>query len=456
MTDLGAGGGGHRFRQPGSTSERRVEVRLAYGETGLTVSLPEDRTTVVSPVSLPAAQDEAQLLRDTLAAPVAGPRLRELVSPGQRIAISVCDSTRPQPREAMLAAIAAELDGIVTPPEFTVLIATGTHRGNTDVELARMLGHFAGVVKTINHDARDREMLRWCGTHGAGVPVWLNRHWTDADVKITTGFVEPHFFAGFSGGPKLVAPGLAGLDTVLHLHDARRIGDPNATWGRCEGNPVHDDVRAIAAATGVDFAFDVVLNREQRIVDAYAGELLPMHATAREAVRRLSMREVPGRFDIVVTTNSGFPLDQNLYQAVKGMSAAASITKPGGLIICAAECRDGFPDHGSFREPLVAAVSAEELLRTIERREHTAADQWQLQVLARILTHARVGLHTTGLSDADVLASHLIPVPDIAVAVSAECARLGGAASICVLPEGPQTIAYVAEENISASSPARA
>jgi nickel-dependent lactate racemase len=158
----------------------------------------------------------------------------------------------------------------------------------------------------------------------------------------------------------------------------------------------------------------------------------------------------------VVTTNSGFPLDQNLYQAVKGMSAAASITKPGGLIICAAECRDGFPDHGSFREPLVAAVSAEELLRTIERREHTAADQWQLQVLARILTHARVGLHTTGLSDADVLASHLIPVPDIAVAVSAECARLGGAASICVLPEGPQTIAYVAEENISASSPARA
>lgn len=431
--------------EPGAGSVASADIRLAYGETGLTVSLPAG-TTVVSPVSPPGAPDPAALLRRALQEPVAGPRLRDIVSPGQRVAISVCDLTRPQPREAMLAAIAEELGGIVEPAQFTVLIATGTHRGNTEGELLRMLGRFAGVANVINHDARDAEMLRWCGTHGAGVPVWLNRHWTDADVKITTGFVEPHFFAGFSGGPKLVAPGLAGLETVLHLHDARRIGDPMATWAECEGNPVHDDVRAIAAATGVDFAFDVVLNREQQIVEAFAGELFPMHAAAREAVRRLSMRAVPALFDVVVTTNSGFPLDQNLYQAVKGMSAAASITRPGGLIISVAECRDGFPDHGGFREALTSAASPEELLRAIETRAETVADQWQLQVLARILTHARVGLYTQGLTDAEVRASHLMPVHDIAAAVREECERLGGAASICVLPEGPQTIAYVAPE----------
>lgn len=343
----------------------------------------------------------------------------------------------------MLAALAEELDGIVVPSDFTVLIATGTHRANTKAELAVMLGEFAGVVTAINHDSRDLNMLRWCGTHGAGIPVWLNRHWTDADVKITTGFVEPHFFAGFSGGPKLVAPGLAGLETVLHLHDARRIGSANATWGRCEGNPVHDDIRAIAAATGVDFAFDVVLNKDQRIVQAFAGELFAMHAAARDAVRRLSMREVPARFDVVVTTNSGFPLDQNLYQAVKGMSAAASITRSGGLIICAAECRDGFPEHGSFRELLTAATSPEELLRTIGQRRHTAPDQWQLQVLAKILAHARVGLYSGGLNDAEIRSAHLIPVTDITATVREECARIGAAASVCALPEGPQTIAYV-------------
>ncbi len=159
-------------------------------------------------------------------------------------------------------------------------------------------------------------------------PVWLNRHWAGADVKITTGFVEPHFFAGFSGGPKLVAPGLAGLETTLTLHDARRIGSEQATWAVCEGNPVHDDVRAIAAATGVDFAFDVVLNREQQVVAAFGGEVLAMHEAARAHVREVSMRPVDGRFDVVVTTNAGFPLDQNLYQAVKGMSAAATVVGP--------------------------------------------------------------------------------------------------------------------------------
>jgi nickel-dependent lactate racemase len=207
---------------------------------------------------------------------------------------------------------------------------------------------------------------------------------------------------------------------------------------------VHDDVRAIAAATGVDYALDVVLNRDQEIVAAFGGDLLPMHEAARETVRRTSMRPVPGLYDVVVTTNSGFPLDQNLYQAVKGMSAAATVVRPGGLIICAAECSDGFPDHGSFREVLASAPTPEALLAEIETRTTTVPDQWQVQILARVLARARVGVHTSGLTDADLRTAHLFAVPDIAAAVRAELARRGPEAKVCVLPEGPQTIPYVA------------
>jgi lactate racemase len=424
---------------------RLLEIDLAYGRRGLRIRLPADRTTVVAPAHHRAAADVAGTLRAALRQPVAGPPLRAAIRPGQRVAVSICDVTRPQPREAMITALLDELAGIVAPGDVTLLVATGTHRANTGAELTEMLGAgLAASMRVINHDARDPDMLTWCGRHGAGVPVWLNRYWTQADARITTGFVEPHFFAGFSGGPKLVAPGLAGLETTLTLHDARRIGSDQATWGICEGNPVHDDVRAIAAATGVDFAFDVVLNSDQQVVAAFGGEVLAMHAAARAAVRQVSMRPVDGLFDVVVTTNAGFPLDQNLYQAVKGMSAAATIVAPGGLIICAAECADGFPDHGSFREVLASQPSPRDLLAAIAARPETVPDQWQVQVLARVLSRARVGVHTATLTDADLRAAHLFAVPDIAAAVGAELAAAGPDARVCVLPEGPQTIPFVA------------
>jgi lactate racemase len=354
--------------------------------------------------------------------------------------------TRPQPREAMIRALLAELAGIVDPDDVTLLVATGTHRGCSSEELREMLGdELAASMRIINHDARDPAMLSWCGVHGRGVPVWLNRHWVEADVRVTTGFVEPHFFAGFSGGPKMVAPGLAGLETVLSLHDAERIGSRLATWGLCTGNPVHDDVRAIADGTGVDFGFDVTLNREQRVVAAFGGEVLAMHQAARRAVRQASMRAVDEPFDVVVTTNAGYPLDQNLYQAVKGISAAANIVKPGGLIICAAECADGFPDHGSFRGELTSEPSPGRLLAAIARRTHTVPDQWQVQILARVLGSARVGLHTATLADDDLRSAHLFGVPDIAQAVQAELEAAGPDARACVLPEGPQTIPFVSE-----------
>ncbi|MEU7883833.1 nickel-dependent lactate racemase [Microbispora bryophytorum] len=418
-----------------------MRVDLAYGAGGLVVDLPDDRTTVIAPVARPAAADEAAELRRALREPVAGPPLRERVRPGQTVAISACDGTRPQPRHLMIPAILAELDGITDLGDVVILVATGTHRGNTDAELRAMFGDpVVDAVRIVNHDARDASSLRWMGRHGKDVPVWLNREWTDADVRITTGFVEPHFFAGFSGGPKLVAPGLAALETVLTLHDAARIGDRRATWGVIQGNPVHDDVRAIAAATGVTFALDVVLNREQRIVQAFGGDLLPMHAAATAAARAAAMRPVREPFDVVVTTNAGFPLDQNLYQSVKGMSAAAQVVKPGGTIVCAAECRDGFPDHGSYRDVLTSAASPEALFAEISRRTETVPDQWQVQIQARIQRHARVVMHTSFLGDADLAAAHLEQTGDIAATVRALPGR------VCVLPEGPMTIPYLAGE----------
>ena len=432
--------------------EDSVTVRIAYGTTGLDVELPAARTTVVSPSHQPAPSDPAALLREAMVHPVAGPPLRDVVSPGQRVAISVCDLTRPQPRELMVSALLAELEGITTRDDVVILVATGTHRANTDAELRSMLGdELVDTVRIVNHDARDDASLVHVGTFGDGVPVWLDREWVEADVRLTTGFVEPHFFAGFSGGPKMVAPGLAGLETVLTLHDAARIGSAQATWGICEGNPVHDDVRAIAAGTGVDFALDVVLDDQQRVVRAFGGEVLAMHAAAREVVRELSMQAVPQLYDVVVTSNAGYPLDQNVYQSVKGMSAAATVVKPGGLIICAAECRDGFPDHGSFREVLASEPTPEALLEAISARTETVPDQWQVQVLARVLARARVGLHTTNLSDADLATAHLFLVEDIGAAVQAELDRVGPDARVCVLPEGPQTIPYLAEETATSS-----
>ena len=426
------------------TSET-LTVHLAYGEHGLDVELPADRTTVVEPTYVAAAEDESALLRSALRVPVAGPPLRELVSPGQTVAISVCDGTRPQPRRLMVPAVLAELDGIVDLADVVVLVATGTHRGNTDEELRRMLGdEVVDTVRVVNHDARDDSSLVWLGRHGRDVPVFLNRLWTEADVRVTTGFVEPHFFAGFSGGPKMVAPGLAGLETVLTLHDARRIGDPRATWAFIEGNPVHDDIRAVVAAVGrVDFALDVVLNREQRIVEAFGGPVPEMHAAARAASQRLAMQPVPALFDVVVTTNAGHPLDQNLYQAVKGMSAGMTVVKKGGTIVCAAECRDGFPDHGSYREVLASEPSPEALLATISARERTIPDQWQVQVQAKVQSHADVVVRSDFL-DADALASaHLGHTEDVAETVLRALHDAGPDARVCVLPEGPQTIPYV-------------
>jgi lactate racemase len=422
-----------------------LRVTVAYGDGRLGIDLPDGANVdIVEPRHQPAAADPSGLLSEALRRPVGVPPLREIVRPGDRVVIAMCDGTRPQPRHLMIPAILDELSGVIDPAVVTLLVATGTHRANTDSELAAMLGDLsAWPVSVVNHDARDTGTLRSIGRYH-DVPVVLNAIWLDADVRITTGFVEPHLFAGFSGGPKLVAPGLAGLETTLALHNAARIASPLATWGRIEGNPVHDDIRAIVAEYGgVDFALDVALNRDNDVVAAFGGELFTMHAAAVGYVRKTAMQPVPASYAVVITSNSGFPLDQNIYQSVKGMSAASQIVSRDGLIVCAAEARDGFPEHGPFRQLLVSARSSADLLAKVERSDQTTPDQWQAQILARIQQSARVVVHTSGLSDDDLRAAHLEQTADIAGTVTAALAAAGPTARVCVLPEGPQTIAYV-------------
>jgi nickel-dependent lactate racemase len=420
-----------------------MRVRLDYGSAGLEVDVPADRATVIQPAFRPALADPQAALTAALRKPLRRPPLRDIVRPGMKIAISVCDITRAQPRREMLEALFAEMPE-VAPDDVTILIATGTHRVNTPVEHEQMLGpDIARRYRIVNHDSRDASTLVHVGTTTTGVPVSLNRLWMAADIRLTTGFVEPHFFAGFSGGPKMVAPGLAALETVLVLHDAARIGHPNATWGVTEGNPIHDDVREIARMVRVDFAVDVTLNPEQKITEVFAGDLLTEHRAACEAAKRDAMRAVDAPFDVVLTSNSGFPLDQNLYQAVKGMSAAAKVVKSGGTIVCAAECRDGLPSHGSYGTVLASQPSPEKLLAMITAPGYSVPDQWQVQLQAQLQLKARVMVKTSGLTPDAVRAAHFQPVDDVAAAVSCALREAGPDATLCVLPNGPQTIPYL-------------
>jgi len=418
-------------------------IDLAYGRTGLAVDLPDDRTTVIEPTYVPGLPDQRGALINAVRNPMGTPPLRQMVHPKQTVAIAVCDITRPMPSATVLPVLLGEL-AHVPASQIVILVATGTHRSNTPEELDLILGsEVTRSYKVVNHSAFDDAGLRHAGDTPEGIPIWLNRQWVESDVRITTGFVEPHFFAGFSGGPKMVAPGLAGIETTMHLHSAQLIGDANSTWGITEGNPIHDAIRQVARQTGVDFSIDVTINRDHRITSAYAGELFAVHRSACEVAKRTAMRPVEEPFDVVVTSNSGFPLDLNLYQAVKGMSAAAQVVRHGGAIICAAECSDGIPDHGEYKRILSEASGPAELLETVCSPGYRRHDQWQAQLQALIQLKADVSLKSSYLTPEQVRAAHLNPIEDVEATVSEMLERYGPKARVCVLPQGPQTIPYI-------------
>ena len=418
-------------------------VQLAYGRGGLAVRLPRD-ADVIEPRYLPGLADEGAAVRQALRQPIGSPPLRELVPRGASVGISVCDVTRPFPARRVLPVLLDELD-YLDPASITIFIATGTHRPCTHAELVQMLGaELAGQCCIQQHDAFDRGRHSALGLiPGTDVPALVERAFLDQDVRITTGFIEPHFFAGFSGGPKMVAPGLAALESVLELHSAARIGHPKATWGITDGNPVHDGVRAIAARAGISFNLDVTLNRDHAITNVFAGELFASHARGCEFARATAMVRVEAAYDVVVTTNSGYPLDQNLYQTVKGMSAAAQIVKPGGSIVVASECSDGLPEHGGYKQLLRQADGPEAFLARLAVAGVAVHDQWQVQVQALIQRRARVFVKADGLTSEQLRTAWFEPVDDVAASAHDALRSAGPQATLAVLPQGPQTIPYV-------------
>jgi nickel-dependent lactate racemase len=419
-------------------------IHLAYGETGLDLNLPDGGpVTVIEPASRPGVRDPAAAVREALRHPIGSPPLRDAVPAGARIGIVFSDLTRPSPSRLLVQAILDELPAAAR-GRVTLFNAVGTHRPNTDDELRRMLGpEIAGAFRVVQNSAAATSSQARVGTTSAGHPVWLNRELVACDALVLTGFIEPHFFAGFSGGGKAVMPGMAGLATIMANHSAQMIGNPNATWGVTRGNPVWEEMQEAARMAGPAFLVNVTLNRQRAVAGVFAGDIAAAHAAGCAEVRAHAMTPTSRAHDIVIATNSGYPLDQNLYQAVKGMSAAARIVRSGGAIILAAECRDGIPDHGAYGRMLRESGSPRRFLESLGSRA-AEQDQWQAQIQAQIQEKAEVHLYSTCLGDGQIKSAWLRPCGDIEATLRELRSRMGPDASIAVLPDGPQTIPYVA------------
>jgi nickel-dependent lactate racemase len=347
------------------------------------------------------------------------------------------------PNRLILPMIRDELSH-VAPENIILFNALGTHRHSSAEELAEMLGEdICRRYRIVQNNAFDRSTQISLGQSARGHEIWLNRQLVECDVKILTGFIEPHFFAGFSGGAKAIMPGMAGELTVLGNHDAGMIAHPNATWGVTAGNPIYEEIVEIGTRLPRTFLVNVALNKRKEITGVFSGHLSKAHAVGCAFVKRQAMAPVPDRYDIVVTTNSGYPLDLNLYQAVKGMSAAAQVVRQGGAIVIAAECQDGVPEHGLYGQLLREAPSPESLLEAIHAPGFLKQDQWQVQIQAQVLLRADVYVYSEYLTAEEITGALLKPCLDIRETLEKLMDEMGGRARICLLPEGPQTIPYV-------------
>ena len=417
------------------------QVQLAYGKTGLPVNVP-DSAIVVEPRHLPALADDKAAVVAAMRNPLGTPPLKSMVGKGDTVAIVISDITRPTPNHKLVPWIMEEL-GHVPRENFVIINGLGTHRANTQEELAGMLGwDIVNTVRIENHDAFDDAKLVRVGRNSYGSEVCFNKTYVEAKFKIVTGFIEPHFFAGFSGGPKGINPGVAGIKTILDFHNAEMIGHPLSTWGVIEGNILQDAATQNCLMAKPDFMLNVTLNGEKQITGVVAGDVIAAHREGCKFVKETAMYAVDEPFDIVVTTNSGYPLDQNLYQTVKGMSAAAQIVKQGGAIISASECSDGVPDHGNYAKILKMRDTAGELLEMICDPEFCLFDQWQVQVQAMVQLKADCYLFST-LDPQIVKNAKFTPIDSVEATLQQLCQKIGPQVRVAVLPLGPLTIPYV-------------
>jgi nickel-dependent lactate racemase len=416
-------------------------VNLAYGRSHLEIQIPDD-AVLIEPRHLDGLPDERAAAVAALCAPIGAPPLRESVKHSDRVAIVISDITRPTPNHKLVPWLLAELEHV--PRKNVVIInGVGSHRANHREELIAMLGReVVDTVRIENHDAFAPDKLVRVGRNSYGSEVYFNKTYVESDFKIVTGFIEPHFFAGFSGGPKGIQPGISGIQTILDFHNARMISQPNSTWGVIEGNIVQDSATQSCLLAKPDFMLNVTLNGAKEITGVFAGDVIRAHRKGCEFVKQHAMCAVDRPFDIVITSNAGYPLDQNLYQTVKGMSAAAQIVLKGGSIISVSECSDGVPNHGNYAKILQMRETPQELVEMICDPTFSMFDQWQ--VLAQALVQIKADCHLfSQLDEATVRRAKFIPIASVEKTLAQLIGKYGPGCRVAVMPLGPLVIPYV-------------
>jgi nickel-dependent lactate racemase len=421
-----------------------MRVELNYGKGSLPLDLPErlDVTLIRKP-AMPVLQNAAESVGAALTDPVDARTLKEEAGGRRSACILICDITRPVPNGLLLPAIVrALLDGGMRPEQICVLVATGLHRPNEGAELAELVGD-SWVLRTVrveNHFARNDADHVLLGTTPAGTVVRLDRRFVEADLKIVTGLVEPHFMAGYSGGRKVIAPGVAHAETITTFHNARFMSHPNAENCVLEGNPLHLEQLEIVRMLGQVLAVNTVIDEHRNVSFVNYGEIIESHLQAVEFIRRFAQVPIPRRFKTVVTSAAGYPLDTTYYQTVKGMVAPIDILEPGGNLIVVSECAEGMgsSEYADAQRRLLD-LGADGFFRDISRKSHADIDEWQTQMQLKPMRLAGIHLYSSGLKGADRTLTGVHMVDSVPEALT-RCVDAAGDPHVAVIPEGPYVV----------------
>lgn len=421
-----------------------MKIDLLYGRKGLTIDLPDAvRAHVIRKHPMPLLPDPSGAVRQALEKPVGCPSLQELAKGKKNACILICDITRPVPNGLILPPLVESLTRAgIARKNILILVATGLHRPNEGEELAEVVGspEILRSIRIENHFAKDREAHVDLGTTSGGIPIMIDRRFAEADLKIVTGLVEPHFMAGYSGGRKVVSPGVAYQDTILMFHRAKILEHCKAANCVIEGNPLHNEQMEIVRATGGVVAVNVVIDERRRLGFVNFGEVEASHALAVAFMRKHAEIRIPRRFKTIVTTSAGHPLDKTYYQTVKGMVGVMDILEPGGTIIIASECSEGMgsPEFAEAQR-LLCEVGPERFMSLIEGRDKALIDEWETEMLLKPLRVGHIQLYSTGLSESERDHVFVEMVPSVEEAVAASV-RAHGDTEIAVVPEGPYVI----------------